>query len=262
MTVTGSVRAPELAPVRAGRGARLAVARALPAGARSTASTATWTCSSSRTARPTSPTSCASATAGFVVRRPPFGQIAPGAHDMKREYRTLSRLWRAYAPAPRAFAFCDDHCRHRLRLPRDRLPARRRRLGRRPAVDGGPRRRRDGGSGLAVVDALGRLAPRRSATRSTSPTSAARTDSSSGRWRGWKQRWDLAALPDSPTRDAGGRRPAGGDDADVAVRVDPPQRLQARQLPVRPGRPRPGEVGVRLGPGDPRRPVRRRRHHC
>ena len=45
----------------------------------------------------------------FVVRRPPFGQIAPGAHDMKREYRTLSRLWRAYDPAPRAFAFCDDH---------------------------------------------------------------------------------------------------------------------------------------------------------
>ena len=45
----------------------------------------------------------------LVVRRPPFGRIAPGAHDMKREYRTLSRLWQAYAPAPRAFAFCDDH---------------------------------------------------------------------------------------------------------------------------------------------------------
>ena len=45
----------------------------------------------------------------FVVRRPPFGQLAPGAHDMKREYRTLSRLWQGYDPAPRAFAFCDDH---------------------------------------------------------------------------------------------------------------------------------------------------------
>ena len=32
----------------------------------------------------------------LVVRRPPFGHIAPGAHDMKREFRTLSRLWRGY----------------------------------------------------------------------------------------------------------------------------------------------------------------------
>ena len=42
----------------------------------------------------------------FVVRRPPFGQLAPGAHDMKREFRTLSRLWRAIArrrgPSPSA----------------------------------------------------------------------------------------------------------------------------------------------------------------
>ena len=45
----------------------------------------------------------------LVVRRPPFGAIAPGAHDMKREFRTLSRLWRAFPPAPRAYAFCDDH---------------------------------------------------------------------------------------------------------------------------------------------------------
>jgi aminoglycoside phosphotransferase (APT) family kinase protein len=45
----------------------------------------------------------------FVLRRPPFGQIAPGAHDMKREYRVLSRLWRSYDRAPRAYVFCDDH---------------------------------------------------------------------------------------------------------------------------------------------------------
>jgi aminoglycoside phosphotransferase (APT) family kinase protein len=45
----------------------------------------------------------------FVLRRPPFGVIAPGAHDMKREFRVLSRLWRAYDRAPRAYAFCDDH---------------------------------------------------------------------------------------------------------------------------------------------------------
>jgi aminoglycoside phosphotransferase (APT) family kinase protein len=44
----------------------------------------------------------------LVLRRPPFGRLAPGAHDMAREYRTLSRLWRAFPPAPRALLFCDD----------------------------------------------------------------------------------------------------------------------------------------------------------
>jgi aminoglycoside phosphotransferase (APT) family kinase protein len=45
----------------------------------------------------------------LVIRRPPFGQIAVGAHDMKREYRALSRLWRSYDRAPRAYLLCDDH---------------------------------------------------------------------------------------------------------------------------------------------------------
>ena len=45
----------------------------------------------------------------FVVRRPPFGLVAPGAHDMKREYKVLSRLWQRYPRAPRAFYFTDDH---------------------------------------------------------------------------------------------------------------------------------------------------------
>jgi aminoglycoside phosphotransferase (APT) family kinase protein len=44
----------------------------------------------------------------LVLRRPPMGQIAPGAHDMKREYRVLSRLWRHFDRAPRAYLFCDD----------------------------------------------------------------------------------------------------------------------------------------------------------
>ncbi|MBW2291187.1 MAG: phosphotransferase family protein [Deltaproteobacteria bacterium] len=44
----------------------------------------------------------------LVLRRPPFGTIAPGAHDMKREYRVLSRLWRKFDRAPRAYWFCDD----------------------------------------------------------------------------------------------------------------------------------------------------------
>ncbi len=44
----------------------------------------------------------------LVLRRPPFGTLAPGAHDMKREYRVLSRLWRLFDAAPRAYLFCDD----------------------------------------------------------------------------------------------------------------------------------------------------------
>ena len=45
----------------------------------------------------------------LVVRRPPFGVIAPGAHDMRREYRALSALWKHFDRAPRAYLFCDDH---------------------------------------------------------------------------------------------------------------------------------------------------------
>ena len=40
--------------------------------------------------------------AEFVLRRPPLGPVAPGSHDMAREYRVLSRLWQAFRPAPRA----------------------------------------------------------------------------------------------------------------------------------------------------------------
>ncbi len=44
----------------------------------------------------------------YVFRRPPFGKIAPGAHDMKREYRVLSKLYQHYDPAPQAFHLCED----------------------------------------------------------------------------------------------------------------------------------------------------------
>jgi aminoglycoside phosphotransferase (APT) family kinase protein len=44
----------------------------------------------------------------YVLRRPPHGDLAPGSHDMGREYRVLSVLYRTYAQAPRAFYFCED----------------------------------------------------------------------------------------------------------------------------------------------------------
>ena len=57
----------------------------------------------------------------LVLRRPPFGKIAPGAHDMKREYKVLSALSDGaggasplgaeglFPAAPNAFHLCTDH---------------------------------------------------------------------------------------------------------------------------------------------------------
>jgi aminoglycoside phosphotransferase (APT) family kinase protein len=44
----------------------------------------------------------------LVLRRPPFGPVAPGSHDMVREYTVLSRLWQALSTAPRAYLLCED----------------------------------------------------------------------------------------------------------------------------------------------------------
>jgi aminoglycoside phosphotransferase (APT) family kinase protein len=44
----------------------------------------------------------------YVLRRPPLGPVAPGSHDMAREYRVLSTLWRAFPKAARAYVFCED----------------------------------------------------------------------------------------------------------------------------------------------------------
>jgi aminoglycoside phosphotransferase (APT) family kinase protein len=44
----------------------------------------------------------------YVLRRPPLGPVAPGAHDMAREFRVLSRLWKSFDPAPRAHVLCED----------------------------------------------------------------------------------------------------------------------------------------------------------
>lgn len=44
----------------------------------------------------------------LVVRRPPFGHIAPGAHDMLREFTVLSRLHAAYPRAPLGLHYCAD----------------------------------------------------------------------------------------------------------------------------------------------------------
>ena len=44
----------------------------------------------------------------IVVRRPPFGPVAPKAHDMAREFHWLSAMHRVFPLAPRPYALCDD----------------------------------------------------------------------------------------------------------------------------------------------------------
>ncbi|MNZ79712.1 Phosphotransferase enzyme family protein [compost metagenome] len=44
----------------------------------------------------------------MVLRRPPDGPLPPGANDMAREHRILSRLWEELPFAPRSFHFCED----------------------------------------------------------------------------------------------------------------------------------------------------------
>ena len=131
----------------------------------------------------------------LVVRRPPFGQLAPGAHDMRREYRALSKLWQQFDRAPRAFLFCDDHAV----IGSDFLVIEYRSgeviWGTVPPSMAAPRRRRPR-VGLAVVDALAELhlvdpdvgRPRRSRpTRGFVARQVA----------GWTKRWELAAPPDA-----------------------------------------------------------------
>lgn len=44
----------------------------------------------------------------YVLRRAPLGPTAAGGHDMAREHRVLSRLWREFPQAPRSHLFCED----------------------------------------------------------------------------------------------------------------------------------------------------------
>lgn len=43
-----------------------------------------------------------------VMRCPPFGEIPPKAHDMKREYKLLEKISRAYSLAPKPFLYSED----------------------------------------------------------------------------------------------------------------------------------------------------------
>ncbi len=44
----------------------------------------------------------------FVLRRPPFGPVAPTAHDMPREFRMLSAIHPVFPLAPKPILLCED----------------------------------------------------------------------------------------------------------------------------------------------------------
>lgn len=44
----------------------------------------------------------------WVLRRPPVGDLPPGAHSMVREWRIITALESTNVPVPAAIAFCDD----------------------------------------------------------------------------------------------------------------------------------------------------------
>src|ERR1044071_6425117 len=44
----------------------------------------------------------------FVMRRPPFGPVAPKAHDMAREFRILRSLHPVFPLAPRPYLLCEE----------------------------------------------------------------------------------------------------------------------------------------------------------
>jgi aminoglycoside phosphotransferase (APT) family kinase protein len=130
----------------------------------------------------------------LVLRRPPFGTLAPGAHDMKREYKVLSRLWRQFDRAPRAFLFCDDPAvagadffvmeRRRGEVIRGVIPE-----AMRVHADVGQR------IGIALVEAIADF-------HLLDPVECDLADLGrpegfvERQVKGWKKRWDLVADPD------------------------------------------------------------------
>ena len=132
----------------------------------------------------------------LVLRRAPLGEVAKGSHDMEREHRVLSRLWRAFPKAPRAFVYCPDPDvmgkpffvmeRRRGYVVRDRWPPQ---FGDQPAS-----RRR------AAEDLVGTLAElHRVAPASVGLAELGRPDGFVERQvEGWMRRWEAARTRDVP----------------------------------------------------------------
>lgn len=126
----------------------------------------------------------------YVVRRPPLGPVAPGAHDMKREHKVLSRLYQAFPLAPRCHLLCEDEAvigakfivverRHGVVI-RDAFPAAMRR-----------HQRLAERTSFALVDALGEL--HNVDPHAIGLEDLGRPDGFVARQvAGWHRRWELA----------------------------------------------------------------------
>ena len=129
--------------------------------------------------------------AELVIRRAPLGPVAAAGHDMAREHRVLSRLWRAYPLAPRAYLYCDDPAvidkpfvvmeRRRGWVVRDSWPS---------GYDADPRlRRRLAGNLVAALADLHRIDPETVGLRDLGRPDGFVTRQIDG----WSARWDAAA---------------------------------------------------------------------
>ncbi len=131
----------------------------------------------------------------YVLRRPPLGPLAPGSHDMQREFRVLSKLFRHFPLAPRSHCYCADESilgapfqimdrRHGIVI-RNRMPA--------MEADGAELRRR---IGEMMVDVLAGLhgVDRDAAGLGGLGHPAGFVER---QLRGWSGRWQAAAHEDN-----------------------------------------------------------------
>jgi aminoglycoside phosphotransferase (APT) family kinase protein len=136
----------------------------------------------------------------FVLRRPPFGPVAPKAHDMAREFRMLEALHPVFPLAPRPYLLCEDAGvvgsvfylmeRRRGLVVRAEEP---------PGLDENPRERRR--ASAAVVDALAEL--HAVDVRAHGLDSLGQPAGFVGRQvRGWAERWHRSQTDESAEMDA------------------------------------------------------------
>ena len=139
----------------------------------------------------------------LVVRRPPFGPVAPTAHDMAREYRWLAAVHPVFPLAPRVYALCEDpgiigsvfyvmERRHGL-VVRDEEPS--------PIRNQPDGRRR---VSLALIDALADLHAIDLAEAGLSHLGKPQ-GFVERQVRGWTERWNRSKTSDLPEMDAVGR---------------------------------------------------------
>jgi aminoglycoside phosphotransferase (APT) family kinase protein len=135
----------------------------------------------------------------YVVRRPPLGVVAPGAHDMVREHKVLSRLHQGFSKAPRCLLLCEDESvigakfivteRRTGVVIRDQFP--------REMLHHKDLARR---TSYALVDALGELHNVDPAAVDLSDLGKP-TGFAERQVRGWYKRWELAKDRELPEMD-------------------------------------------------------------